>query len=99
MSFMQPQVVPGPFVKVETSEGDVLVPKEFYSPSLHPGDVLDENVTGWFGRMSAPGYMDCTDWDGPFETPEAAQKHLDETYGDDEEFDDSNDPDADRSER
>ena len=27
---------------------------------------------GIYWRMSAPGYMDCTEWSGPFETEEEA---------------------------
>lgn len=24
-------------------------------------------MAGWYGRLSAPGYLDCTDWIGPFD--------------------------------
>ena len=27
-----------------------------------------EVQTGYFSRLSASGYMDCTDWNGPYET-------------------------------
>ncbi len=30
--------------------------------SCEPG--LQE--AGWYSRLSAPGYMDCTGWDGPY---------------------------------
>jgi hypothetical protein len=43
-------------------------------------------VNGHGARMSAPGYMDCTDWT-IFDTPEEAERYLDEYYGDDEDFD------------
>jgi hypothetical protein len=42
-----------------------------------------ERVSGWFCRLSAPGYMDCTDTNGPFESEELAAEYLVETYGDD----------------
>jgi hypothetical protein len=42
--------------------------------------VVLELVTGWFCRLSAPGYMDCTDWSGPFETEQEARDHIAETY-------------------
>jgi hypothetical protein len=44
-------------------------------------------VNGYFGRYSAPGYMDCTEWN--FDTdPKALAAYLDEMYGDDDESDD-----------
>ena len=40
--------------------------------------------TGWLARLSAPGYMDCTDW-SPYDTEEEAVAGLKEMYGDDDE--------------
>lgn len=40
-------------------------------------------TTGYGARLSAPGYLDCTEW-SVFETEAAAQEYLDEMYGDDE---------------
>jgi hypothetical protein len=40
--------------------------------------------TGFGARLSAPGYMDKTDWT-VFDTEEEAAKYLQETYGNDEE--------------
>src|ERR1019366_5175429 len=31
-----------------------------------------EKKTGFYARLSAPGYLDCTEWDGPHTTREAA---------------------------
>jgi len=45
---------------------------------------LYELKEGWFARLSAPGYMDCTDWCGPFKSEEEANKYLLDTYGDDD---------------
>jgi hypothetical protein len=42
---------------------------------------------GYGARLSAPGYLDCTDW-CVFETEQEARDHLEEAYGDDEETDD-----------
>lgn len=43
---------------------------------------------GYGARLSAPGYMDCTEW-SVFDTEEEARKYLDDTYGDDEEDDEA----------
>lgn len=45
----------------------------------------DESYTitcekGWFARLSANGYMDCTDWGGPFSSEEAARDYISDTY-------------------
>lgn len=31
-----------------------------------------EIQSGWCARLSVPGYLDCTDWCGPYETEEQA---------------------------
>jgi hypothetical protein len=45
----------------------------------------DEKLSGpgWYGRLSAPGYLDCTDWTGPHSTEDEAAEALFELYGDD----------------
>jgi hypothetical protein len=42
-----------------------------------------ELVEGWGARLSAPGYLDCTDW-CVFDTEEEAVAYLDETYGEED---------------
>ena len=39
-----------------------------------------EVVTGYGARMSAPGYMDCTDW-CVFDDQTEAEEYLEDTYG------------------
>ena len=43
-----------------------------------------------WGRKSMPGYLDCTDWQGPYDTCEEAHKAVREQFDedDDEENDD-----------
>jgi len=41
-------------------------------------------VRGWGARLSAPGYMDCTEW-VVFDSEQEARDYLKETFGDDEE--------------
>lgn len=43
-----------------------------------------ENIQGYGARLSAPGYLDCTEWT-VFDTPERAREYLEEMYGDEEE--------------
>jgi hypothetical protein len=49
------------------------------------GDLLDDEEPElvkerFWARLSAPGFMDCTDWGGPFETLDEAKKYIEETY-------------------
>jgi len=50
---------------------------------------------GWYARLSAPGYLDCTEWSGPFERGDDALAYVCELYevdedgeplGDDDEY-------------
>lgn len=43
-----------------------------------------ENVKGYGARLSAPGYLDCTEWT-VFDTKEEAEAYLNENLSDDEE--------------
>ena len=43
-----------------------------------------ENVKGYGARLSAPGYLDCTEW-SVFKTKEIAREYLEEMYPEDEE--------------
>lgn len=35
---------------------------------------------GWYARLSASGYLDCTDWQGPYSTAFRAIRDLCRTY-------------------
>lgn len=83
-TFMQHQAEYGAFHVGETTEGTVI---------LHPTVSATERPhyrlcrgerwkkrTGWYARLSAPGYLDCTDWVGPFETEEEADGYLGDYY-------------------
>jgi hypothetical protein len=45
---------------------------------------------GWYARLSAPGYLDCTSWDGPHATEQEALDAVKAEYDVD---DDGNDLD------
>lgn len=77
---------------VETTRGIELVPDDLVGTDPTLGALMDfcegtplrdaepELVTGYFCRLSAPGYMDCTEWTGPFATEVGARLYLADTY-------------------
>ena len=36
--------------------------------------------TGWWTRLSADGYLDTTEWSGPYDTADEARRHIFDTY-------------------
>ena len=40
------------------------------------GDGDPYTDAGWYARLSAPGFSDCTEWAGPFPSEDAAKLHL-----------------------
>lgn len=42
-----------------------------------------ENILGYGARLSAPGYLDCTEWT-VFDTPEECEQYLEEMYGEED---------------
>lgn len=49
------------------------------------GKILEwKTIKGHGARLSAPGYMDCTEWT-VFETEQEAEDYLEENYPDEEE--------------
>lgn len=55
--------------------------------------VIEVQNSGYCCRMSAPGYLDCTDW-AWFATRQEAVEYLDEYYGDDYDADDDDESDG-----
>lgn len=47
----------------------------------HPDEKI-ETLMGYGARLSAPGYLDCTDW-GIFSSKREAMEYLIEMYGSD----------------
>lgn len=57
----------------------------YFEPCIADGgDPGEKPEAGWYGRLSAPGYLDCTDWMGPFKTAEEALYEVCEFYEVDE---------------
>jgi hypothetical protein len=80
MAFMIPVYSDAPFVRVsdeDSGTGDdywPLVPAGHETGPSHPAPK------GWYARLSAPGYLDCTEWAGPFPTLEKAKAYIADTY-------------------
>lgn len=97
MSFMQQQIYHGGYFAVDTTSGTEIVPDDLIGRTVgthveaflnylegkpvDPEEVV-EHKTGWLARMTAPGYLDCTDWTA-HATETAAKAFLDDAYGDD----------------
>jgi hypothetical protein len=62
--------------------------EEFMQPDIQylesdPADGAEgssEWDSGWYFRLSAPGYLDCTGWSGPFDTEEEAVEACIDMY-------------------
>ena len=86
MAFMEQEVVFGEwFIWEHKYGGTCSIPHEYINDV--PGEcileVVEHRIEGWGARMSAPGYLDCTEW-VVFETVEEAYEYLDEYYGEDD---------------
>ena len=73
---------------LDKTNDEFMVPvAEYLDKSDQRGIFPDENDphnAGWHARLSAPGYLDCTDWIGPYATEDEALEALYELYGDDD---------------
>lgn len=80
--FMQPATYHGA-VAIDSEDGPM--PSEDWLMVHDPVDDasrIEDEVIGWLSRLSAPGYLDCTDWLGPFETMDDALVALVDMWGD-----------------
>jgi len=66
----------------EEEELDKFVEGKIYTAAL---------AAGWCSRLSAPEYMDCTEWQGPYKNRNEALAAVMEEYQVDENGDDIND--------
>jgi hypothetical protein len=94
------------WAQVETNCGTEFVPLEQLGLTLPDGigactellrDYLEGNRVfsvqereGYGARLSAPGYLDCTEW-AIFDTEEEARAYLEETYGEEDRGDNTPD--------
>lgn len=86
--FMQPQLVYGDWCEVSSTDGIFFVPRDVAGENPTPenlddhieGDYIEHKLlSGWGARLSAPGYLDCTDW-AVYKTEEEAKRFLRDTY-------------------
>ena len=89
-AFMKPEIFKGKMIVGEDSNGEsFMYPEEYFTKEQVRKEVGKVNSigikAGWFGRLSASGYMDSTDWAGPFASEKACEDYLQEMYGEDEE--------------
>ena len=94
MAFMQPDIQYFTAYEVETTCGTEFVPTAVCGKVNNVADLLAyiegspqgdddapvDKATGWWSRLSAPGYMDCTDWSGPYDTRAEAKAALVDLY-------------------
>ena len=83
MAFMQPFYTNEPFVGMcdDARCEDFHIPAEYAADAARDGAEEFERITGkWWFRLSAPGYMDCTDWSGPYDSIEEAKAECTSMY-------------------
>lgn len=90
MAFMKAYVYQGKFWLVETTHGTECVPFDVETDPTQLGSLVEGEITevpeahdGFYGRYSAPGYLDATPWRYGY-TAEEVEGELDEMYGDPE---------------
>ncbi len=96
-SFMEPEVFKSDGWEIETSRGTYFLPSEVEPTPEHPEDFEQyvdgkptsfKKISGWFGRMSAPGYLDSTDWTFGKSQMEV-EEELEHYYGNEDELEES----------
>ena len=109
MGFMVPVAEYFAMYVVETNMGTEHVPEDVCGEIIDTDDEGEwgtlysfiegkdissvERVEGWWSRLSAPGYLDATEWMGAYETAEEALAAVKEEYEVDDNGDDLTDED------
>lgn len=79
MPFMQPETNLGCSILTSVRGESLCVPIGYESDAgetLRAEYETETHPNKWIVRFSAPGYMDCTDWSGPFDTEAQALDTL-----------------------
>jgi len=69
----------------EVFKDSFLQPEAFRLDASTEAELLESGLDledgAIYARLSAPGFLDCTDWSGPFQSVEDAAQYLIDTYG------------------
>ena len=75
-----------PITEMKTAFADSFMQPECYVGSDIEHELMqadmDVESDKFYCRLSASGFLDCTDWHGPFDSIEECAVHLVETYAD-----------------
>lgn len=87
------EIIPADVINLPLAVGEIYTtsddgddPEWFHDVQIEfvAGELYSvERQHGFIARMSAPGYMDCTEWSAHTTYDEAAE-YLDETYGEED---------------
>ena len=97
MAFMEPAIIHGAYWEVSANNGEThYVPTDVTDDPSDLAQYVDgeidtdddgkpiaERKIGYLARLSASGYMDCTEWTA-HDTEDEARHYLAETFGDDD---------------
>lgn len=67
------------FMPPQAQEFSTAEVREYCEPE-EGWDDDNQPESGWYGRLSAPGYLDCTEWDGPYQRGWMALRAVCETH-------------------
>lgn len=81
MAFMEPEIIHTTMYSAEKNGETLTFPSVCFGKAdvASEADVEEDEIeeqTGWWARLSAPGYMDATEWLGPYETEDEAKDDL-----------------------
>lgn len=88
MAFMGLEVMQGTKFYVTDHSGDLSLYDEMLDVQAHiteadtGEEVCVEKASGFWARLSAPGYLDCTEWCGPFTSYAEAEQFMRDNYPD-----------------
>jgi len=86
MNNMKPEIVYSRWTIIDSKHGVTLYPHDVSIPdAIEDSGGIDviysvEVEYGWAYRLFMPGYLDCTEWVGPFSCDQFATDHIYETY-------------------
>ena len=82
--FFQPEIFTGPVTEYTVFGETFFMPSEYFIPEYAEfNDEVIHHDRMTIGRLSAPGYLDCTEWT-PYATPEDAEQALAEELAESE---------------